>query len=118
MNRGSPDGGSSKGLGKLPKIGVAEGAAMDRVVKRREIKRRIEDDGLFELLPSNGGYNPKEATEYVEEREGMTPRDDSPVSEFESVGRPPSTRQSGLPQPERKPKSTLAYAKMLRRNIA
>ena len=99
MNRRSPDTGSNKGLGTLPKIGVAEGAAMDRVVRRREIRRKIEDDGLFELLPSNGGYNPKEATEYVEEREGATPhdaRDDSPVSEFESVGRPPSTRKSGL----------------------
>ena len=100
MNRRSPDAGSNKGIGTLPQIGATEGAAMDRVVKRREIKRRIEDDGLFELLPSNGGYNPKEATEYIEEREGATPhdgRDDSPASEFESVGRPPSTHQSGLP---------------------
>ena len=122
LGKGSPDAASNRGLigGKLPKIGVSEGAAMDRVVKRREIRRRIEDDGLEFLLPSNGGYNPKEATEFVEEveeREGTAPLD-SPVSEFESVGRPPSTRQSGLPQPERKPKSTLAYAKMLRRNIA
>ena len=96
LGKGSPDGGSNKSVPKLPKIGVGEGAAMDRVVKRREIRRRIEDDGLEFLLPSNGGYNPKESTEFVEEREEMAPPD-SPVSEFESVGRPPSTHQSGLP---------------------
>ena len=62
----------------------------------KEITYMEEDFGPDFLLPSNGGYNPKRKTMYVEEEES-----------------PDKIYQPSSPSKPKKPKSFSTYAKML-----
>ena len=56
--------GASKYGGQDPNVNIS----MTENVTRKEITYVEEDNSPDYLLPSNGGYNPKKKTEFIEER--------------------------------------------------
>jgi hypothetical protein len=83
------------------------------VIRRREVTYLEEDNSPDYLLPSNGGYNPKQKSIFVEDVHVNVQKQSEQFADNNEKQQPEDMRA----KVSKKTRSTTDYAKMLRDNI-